>query len=46
MKTESVIDFPKATLCPEIWEKVVDANGMNEIWQLKPDVKAKIMNFI
>lgn len=46
MKTESVIDFPKATLCPEIWEKVVDANGMNEIWQLKPEVKAKIMNFI
>ena len=46
MKTESVIDFPKATLCPEIWEKVVDQNGMNEVWKLIPEVKAKIMNFI
>lgn len=37
---ESVIDFPKASLCPEIWEKVVDANGIKEIWQLKPEVRA------
>lgn len=46
MKTESVIDFPKETLCPEIWEKVVDQNGMNEVWKLIPEVKAKMMNFI
>jgi hypothetical protein len=46
MKTESVMDFPKETLCPEIWEKVVDQNGMNEVWKLIPEVKTKIMNFI
>ena len=32
MKTESVIDFPKATLCPEVWEKVVASDGMGEVW--------------
>lgn len=39
---ESVIDFPKNGLCPDIWEKVVSIDGMNEIWQLKPEVRAKI----
>ena len=46
MKTESVIDFPNKSLCPEIWEKVVDQNGMNEVWKLIPEVKTKIMNFV
>jgi len=30
--TESVIDFPKDSLCPEIWDKVVAADGMREVW--------------
>ena len=43
MKTESVIDFPKDTLCPDVWEKVVAADGMDEVWQLKHDVKDKVL---
>ena len=43
MKTESVIDFPKDTLCPDVWEKVVAADGMGEVWQLKHDVKDKVL---
>ncbi len=43
---ESVIDFPKDTLCPHIWEKVVDQNGMKEVWKIIPDVKTRIFNFI
>lgn len=43
---ESVIDFPKEALCPEIWEKVLDAQGINEVWQLVPSVQAKIQEFI
>lgn len=46
MNTESTIDFPKDSLCPEIWEKVVDVNGMHEIWKLKADVKQQILEFI
>lgn len=40
--TESVIDFPKNTLCPDIWEIVVDISGTKEIWQLRQDVKDKL----
>jgi len=40
--TESVIDFPKDSLCPEVWDKVVAVDGMREVWQLKPEVRAKI----
>ena len=43
MKTESVIDFPKNSLCPDVWEKVVAADGMSEVWQLKRDVKDKVL---
>ena len=39
---DSVIDTPKPGLCPEIWEKVVDATGTLEIWQLKPNVKQQL----
>lgn len=43
MKTEeSVIDFPKAELCPEVWEKVIDKNGMSEIWQLTDVARLKL----
>lgn len=44
--TESVIDFPKDGLCPEIWEKVISADGMNETWQLKDEAKLKILQFV
>lgn len=40
---DSVIDQPKPGLCPEIWEKVVDATGSIEIWQLKPEVKKQLV---
>ena len=43
MKTESIIDFPKDSLCPDVWEKVVAADGMGEVWQLKHDVKDKVL---
>jgi len=34
MKTvESVLDFPKDGLCPEVWEKVVGLDA-NEQWGL------------
>lgn len=42
--TESVIDFPKSDLCPEIWEKVISArDGLTEVYQLIPEVEAKII---
>jgi len=40
--TESVIDFPKDGLCPEIWDEVIDSDGVNEVWHLRPEVRAKI----
>lgn len=44
MKNESVIDFPKSDLCPEIWEKVISArDGLTEVYQLIPEVEAKII---
>ena len=43
MKTEeSVIDFPKPELCPEVWEKVIDKNGMSEVWQLTDVARLKL----
>ena len=42
MTDESVIDFPKEGLCPDIWEKVVSQDGMNETWQLKHDVREQL----
>lgn len=39
---ESVIDFPKKTLCEDIWEKVVSQDGINEVWQLKSEVRELI----
>ena len=39
---ESVIDFPKETLCKDIWEKVVSQDGINEVWQLKSEVRELI----
>lgn len=43
---ESVIDFPKAGLCPEIWEKVVDDTGLGDMWKLRQDVKDKLVAII
>lgn len=40
---DSVIDPPKQGLCPDIWEKVIDATGSIEIWQLKPEVKKQLV---
>lgn len=42
MTDESVIDFPKEGLCPEIWEKVVSQDGLNETWQLKQEVRQQV----
>jgi len=46
---ESVIDFPKETLCQDIWQKTLDALGIKEIWSLKPYVRnqlVEISNYI
>ena len=40
---ESVIDFPKVGLCPEIWEKVVDDTGLGDMWKLRKEVKDKLI---
>ena len=40
---ESVIDFPKVGLCPEIWEKVVDDTGLGDMWKLRREVKDKLI---
>ena len=40
--TESVIDFPKESLCPEVWEKVISVDGINETWQLTETARLKI----
>lgn len=43
MKTsESVVDFPKETLCPEIWDKVIAADGATETYALKSNVEDAI----
>ena len=44
--TESVIDFPKDSLCPDIWEKVIDETGTEETWRLVVDVEDKILNIV
>ena len=42
MTDESVIDFPKESLCPDVWEKVIDQDGVNETWQLRQDVRQQV----
>lgn len=47
MKTdESVLDFPKDGLCPDIWDKVMDEMGAEETWRLNVDVEDKILNIV
>lgn len=41
--TESVIDFPKDTLCEDIWQKTLDQNGEQEIWVLREDVRSLLI---
>ena len=43
---ESVIDFPKAGLCPEIWEKVVDDTGLGDMWKMRQEVKDKLVAIV
>ena len=43
---DSVIDPPKQGLCPEIWEKAVDATGTLEIWQLTSEAKNKLLKAV
>ena len=42
MTDESVIDFPKEGLCPDVWEKVIGQDGVNETWQLRQDVRQQV----
>jgi len=42
---ESVLDFPKDTLCEDIWALTVDENG-NESWQLQPEVEQRIVEIV
>ena len=43
MKTvESVLDFPKDGLCPEVWEKVIGLDA-KEQWGLTDEAQSKIM---
>ena len=44
--TESVIDFPKDGLCPEIWEKVVSPDGVRETYNLKKEVEVQLLEVI
>lgn len=43
---ESVLDFPKEGLCPDIWEKVIDEMGAEETWRPIVDVEDKILNIV
>lgn len=43
---ESVIDFPKVGLCPEIWEKVVDDTGLGDMWKMRQEVKDKLIAIV
>lgn len=43
---ESVLDFPKDGLCPDIWEKVIDEIGAEETWRPIADVEDKILNIV
>ena len=43
---ESVIDFPKAGLCQEIWEKVVDDTGLGDMWKMRQEVKDKLVAIV
>lgn len=40
---ESVLDFPKDGLCPSIWEKVVDSQGVDETWRMKRSARDKLL---
>ena len=38
LKQESVIDFPKKTLCPDVWEKVVSIIDAQDEYQPTPEL--------
>lgn len=40
---ESTIDFPKQSLCPDIWEKVIDAESINETWRPVECIRAGLL---
>ena len=40
---ESTIDFPKQSLCPDIWEKVIDAESINETWRPIEYIRAGLL---
>ena len=41
---ESVLDFPKDGLCPDVWEKVMSADGAYETWRLIPEVRDRLLS--
>ena len=43
---ESVLDFPKETLCEDIWMLAVDQSGQQESWQLLPEVEQRIIDIV
>lgn len=40
---ESVLDFPQDGLCPDIWEKVISADGAAETWRMVPAVRQYLL---
>lgn len=40
--TESAIDMPKPTLCPDVWEQVMDATGAKQVWELTAEARLKL----
>ena len=44
MKNESVMDFPKDGLCPDIWTLGFAADGATPEWVLQPEVREQLLN--
>ena len=42
IKKESVIDSPKASLCPDVWEQVMDVSGSRMVWALTTEARLKL----
>lgn len=42
VKQESIIDSPKAGLCPDVWEQVMDATGSGMVWTLTTEARLKL----
>lgn len=44
--SESSIDFPKDSLCPEVWQRAVGPDGLHETWLLTGEAEAAVLAFV